>query len=252
MTRTRGSTTPSGAWRAWSVVFEKLPALGGQTVLDLGCGSGEVAAELVARGARVIGIDLSAEQVSVARERELPNAEFHAANLRTLRELRLPPADGLWSSFSAAYFTDLRATLAAWREALRPGGWIAVTEIDDLFGHGPLGERARKLLAAYARDALAAGRYDFHSGRKLRAALERAGFTVTAEMTLPDGELAFEGAAAPEVLASWRARLERMQLLRAFCGDEYDVVRDELLACLANAEHRSLARVRCCVAAREG
>jgi len=250
MSRTK-KPPPSGAWRAWPRVLERLPSLQGATVLDLGCGAGDVAAELVARGARVVGIDLSAEQVSAARERGLANAEFVTANLRSLRDLALPLADGLWSSFSAAYFTDLRATLGAWREELRPGGWIAVTEIDDFFGHEPLGERAREAFVAYARDALAAGRYDFHSGRKLRAALERAGFTVDTELTLEDPELAFDGPARPEVLAAWRARFERMPLLAAFVGADWEAVRDEFLACLAREDHRSRARVRFCIATRK-
>ena len=36
-------------WRAWSTVFDALPSVRGQLVLDLGCGIGDQAAELVAR-----------------------------------------------------------------------------------------------------------------------------------------------------------------------------------------------------------
>ena len=35
------------AWRPWAGIFEALPPLAGRTVLDLGCGPGDVAAELV-------------------------------------------------------------------------------------------------------------------------------------------------------------------------------------------------------------
>jgi hypothetical protein len=39
-----------------------------------------------------------------------------------------------------------------------------------------------------------------------------------------------------------------MHLLQQFCGDEFDAVRGDFLDCLARADHRSLARVRFCLA----
>jgi hypothetical protein len=59
---------------------------------------------------------------------------------------------------------------------LKPEGWTAVTEIDDLFGHEPLSARTKALLGAYCDDALVTGRYDFRAGRKLKSCLERSGF----------------------------------------------------------------------------
>lgn len=235
------------AWRDWSRVLEALPPLAGRTVLDLGCAIGDQAAELVRRGARVIGVDGNAELLAEARARGLAGAEFRSGDLRALPELEAP-ADGIWCSFAAAYFPDLAPVLRAWRARLRPAGWVALTEVDDFLGHAPLGARTRELLEAYARDALAAGRYDFHMGRKLRGHLERAGFTVALELTLADQELAFDGPARPEVVAAWRDRLERMRLLRDACGSAFDAVREEFLACLARADHRSTATVRCCFA----
>lgn len=237
------------AWRDWPGVLAALPELEGATVLDLGCGVGDQAAELAARGARVIGFDANAELIEAARARAIPGAEFRTGDLRALPDPGVV-ADGLWCGFAAAYFPDLSEVLAAWARRLRPGGWIALTEIDDMFGHEPLGERARALLAEYAREALAAKRYDFDMGRKLRAHAERAGFRVSVELALQDLELAFAGPALPEVIAAWRARLERMRLLRDRCGPDFDALRDEFLACLARPDHRSTAQVRCCIAAR--
>lgn len=236
-------------WRAWSAILDALPPLDGRTVLDLGCGVGDQAAELAARGARVIGIDANEELLREAESRRIPGAEFRRADLRE----PLPPgiaADGLWCSFAAAYFPDLSAALASWAGGLRPGGWVALTEVDDLFGHEPLGERTRALLDAYAQDALAAGRYDFRMGRRLGAHAERAGFAVSTWQTHEDAELAFAGAARPGVVDAWRTRFDRMGRLRSFCGPEFDAVRDEFLGCLERADHRSVARVVCCIATR--
>lgn len=234
------------AWRPWPEIFEGLPFVGGRTVLDLGCAVGDQAAELVTRGAHVVGVDANEELLREARGRELPNAEFRNGDVRAPPVLD-EPADGIWCSFTAGYLTDLAAVLRCWRRHLRAGGWVALTEVDDLFGHEPLAARTRALLAGYAAEALAAARFDFHMGRKLRAHLEQAGFTVTAELQLGDLELAFDGPARPEVVDAWRHRLARMQLLREFCGAEFARVADDLLACLARADHRCTASVRCCL-----
>lgn len=238
-------------WRDWPTILDALPPLEGRTVLDLGCGEGGVAAELVGRGARVIGVDLNDDLLRAARARGLAGAEFHRADLRTLEELDLAdPADGLWSSFAAAYFPDLAAVLAPWRAHLRPGGWAALTEVDDLFGHEPLDPRTNSILDDYAREFLEAGWYDFHMGRKLADHLERAGFTVSKTFTVEDRELAFDGPADPDVLDAWRRRFDRMKGLQEFCGDEFEAVRDDILGCLGRTDHRASAKVVCCIANR--
>ena len=242
------------AWRDWATVAEALPALTGSRVLDLGCGVGDTAALLSARGARVTGIDLNEEVLAAARARGIAGADFRAADLRSLPEpgQLAGEVDGLWCGFTIAYFTDPGPALAAWARHLRPGGWIALVEIDDLFAHEPVRDRTRALFAAYADEALAAGRYDFRMGRRLGAALRGCGFTVLREGELADLELAFAGPARPDVLAGWASRLEHMKLLRVRFGDEFEAVRADFLACLSHPAHRSLARVRWCIATTPG
>lgn len=237
-------------WRDWPTILDAIPSVHGQTVLDLGCGVGDLAAEFVARGARVIGVDMNDELLREVRSRQLSNAEFRTGDLRALPDLGIA-ADGLWCSFAAAYFTDLPTVLNAWARHLRSGGWIALTEVDDLFGHEPLSGRTKALFSAYVEDALAARRYDFYMGRKLRGHLERSGFTVSKTLTLEDQELSFSGPAHPEVLDAWRARFERMKGLRDFCGPEIDAVQEEFLGCLERVDHTSVAKVYCCIATKE-
>lgn len=238
-------------WRDWPAIFDALPSFQGQAVLDLGCGVGDLAAEFVNRGARVIGVDLNEELLGEARSRQLSNAEFRMGDLRTSLDLGIT-ADGLWCSFTAAYFPDLPTALAAWARNVKSGGWIALTEIDDLFGHEPLSVGTKALLRDYAEDALTAGRYDFHMGRKLRDHLERSGFRVSKMLTLEDQELSFSGSARPDVLDAWRTRFERMKLLRDFCGPNIDQVQEEFLGCLTRTDHRSVAKVYCCIANKSG
>jgi hypothetical protein len=159
-------------------------------------------------------------------------------------------ADGLWCSFVPAYFPDLRTALDAWARNLKPGGWVALTEIDDLFGHEPLSETTKRLLSAYADEAFAAGLYDFRMGRKLKDHLECCGFYVTRILTLEDHELSFSGPARSDVLDAWRARFKRMRLLRDFCGAHMDQVQREFLGCLMRPDHKSTAKVTCCIATK--
>ena len=108
--------------------FEELwaaDAAGVRSVLDLGCGSGLLAAELVTRGYRVVGVDASEAMLVVARERLGSDV--------VLRRMTLPDLtlDGV---FDAAVCTldgftylspdDLRRTMIAVGERLRPGGWL--------------------------------------------------------------------------------------------------------------------------------
>ncbi len=234
-------------WRGWQTILDELPPLQGQTVIDLGCGVGDLASELAARGADVLAVDTNEELLQHARSRQISNVEFRAIDLRGAVDLGIA-ADGIWCSFTAAYFVDLSRALTSWAGNLKPGGWIAITEIDDLFAHEPLSARTKALLNDYCDDSLVASRYDFRAGRKLKTHLENAGFSVARSLTINDRELSFSGPADRDVLDAWQARFERMKLLRDFLGIEFDQIREEFLGCLMQADHGSLAKVCCCIA----
>lgn len=233
------------AWRSWPEIMNLLPSLEGKTILDLGCGIGDQTAELASRGAFVTGIDADDELLDVARSKRIPNVVFRSGDMRALRDVGV--VDGIWCSFAAAYVPDFAPTLACWRKYLKPGGWVVLTEVDNLFGHEPVKRLTRSCLVAYAQEALAANCYDFHMGRKLCGFLELAGFTVSDSRVVPDKELSFDGPALPEVLEAWRARLNRLKTLREFCYADFDGVRDDLLNALSRDEHHSDAKVHCCI-----
>lgn len=52
-------------------LIDDLVALGGHDVLDVGCGTGKAARQLVARGMSVLGVEVSAEMAAVARSHGL-------------------------------------------------------------------------------------------------------------------------------------------------------------------------------------
>ena len=62
-------------------VVELLAPQQGETILDLGCGTGHLSAQIAERGARVIGLDPSEAMLTGARE-NYPAGEFRAGDAR--------------------------------------------------------------------------------------------------------------------------------------------------------------------------
>lgn len=236
-------------WRSWKLIFDELPLQPGQAILDLGCGIGSQARELAIRGCKVTGLDGNQELIDAAIGEQTPNCNFEVCDLREPPNLGAS-FDGIWCSFVAAYFTDLNWLLEQWTPLLKPTGWLALTEVENLFGHEPLTSRTRWFLQRLVDDALVKGRYDFQMGGKLRGCLEKVGFSVSQQLTLPDRELSFQGPASPEVVDAWRRRFQRMPHLQALCGSEFPTVQDDFLTCLSRVDHISTAKVICCIAVK--
>lgn len=93
----------------------------GERVLDLGCGTGHLTADIAGRGATVHGIDASGEMVRAARER-YPELSFEQADARTFAAGE--PFDAVFSNAALHWIpgSDHDAVLAAVRDALVPGG----------------------------------------------------------------------------------------------------------------------------------
>lgn len=233
-------------WRSWDSVYDLLPEMDNQTVLDLGCGVGDQAVDFIDRGAQVIGIDINDDLLNEARSRCIKNARFIKTDFRDLPELD-EKADGLWCSFAVAYLIDFNSVLNSWKKYIKKGGWIALTEIDNFFGHEPLNKNVKEMLENYARYAYKKGRYDFYMGRKLEDYLKKSGFNISEILTLDDQEFSFSGPAPKEVVTAWEKRFDRMIFLQEFCGSSYENVKNEFLSCLKKNEHQSLSKVFCCI-----
>ncbi|MBL6455209.1 methyltransferase domain-containing protein [Belnapia sp. T6] len=104
----------------------------GESVLDIGCGSGTsvlALAERVGSGGRVVGIDIAAESVAVAQRRiaaaGLRQAEVLLADAATHP---FPPGsfDLLVSRFGVMFFEEPVAAFAHLRSALKPGARVAL------------------------------------------------------------------------------------------------------------------------------
>jgi SAM-dependent methyltransferase len=101
----------------------------GEQLVDIGCGCGTTTLEparRVGEGGAVLGVDISAPMLSVARERAmaagLNDARFTQADAQTYA---FEPIDAAFSRFGVMFFADPVAAFANIRKGLRPGGRIA-------------------------------------------------------------------------------------------------------------------------------
>jgi SAM-dependent methyltransferase len=173
-------------------VHELAAGLPRRRILDLGSGTGTGAVALVQRfaGADVIALDISAQMLDRLRER--------ARDLGVTDRIRTVQADLdaawpaidtvdlVWASNSLHHMTDPDRVLTEVFAAIRPGGLLAVAEMDrfprflpDDLGLGCPGLEAR------CHAALAEGRVAElpHLGSDWGSRLNKAGFTIEAERT---------------------------------------------------------------------
>ncbi|WP_320673221.1 methyltransferase domain-containing protein [Patulibacter defluvii] len=111
---------PHAGWGA--DVLARLDLQGDETVLDAGCGSGKVTAQLVERlpRGRVIGVDGSPAMIEQAQKLLPPTVELH---VQDLTELALPePVDAVVSSATFHWIADHPLLFSRLARVLRPGG----------------------------------------------------------------------------------------------------------------------------------
>jgi trans-aconitate 2-methyltransferase len=94
--------------------------------VDLGCGSGELTADLAARFgiAHTVGIDHSATMLAAAAAHARPGIVFDAGDLATFTSPG--DLDLVLANASLQWVPDHPAVLARWAGSLRPGGQLAV------------------------------------------------------------------------------------------------------------------------------
>jgi len=116
--------------------------LEGCTVLDLGCGAGRdvyIAAQLVGASGKVIGVDMTEEQLKVATETKAyhnekfgyANTEFHKGFIEELEDLPIEPGsvDIIISNCVINLCPDKRAVLEGCYKLLKPGGEVYFSDV---------------------------------------------------------------------------------------------------------------------------
>lgn len=181
----------SFVWRYGSEVVELLAPGRGERILDLGCGTGALTAEISASGAEVVGIDVSSEMVEQAR-RNHPHLRFEVADARSFRFDE--PFDAVFSNATLHWVRDQEPAVRSVHRALKPGGRF----VAELGGKGNIAGIAAAIYEAFEELDIQVGEdpnpWYFPSVGEYATLLESNGFEVgyaalfDRPTTLEDGE----------------------------------------------------------------
>ena len=174
-------------------------AMPGERVLDVGCGCGDTSLALansVGSTGHVLGVDVSAPMLAVARQRAsaVSNLTFAEADASSAN---LPgPFDLLYSRFGVMFFDDPTAAFRHLHSALRPQGRLSFVcwqmPADNPWAALPA-QAARKVAGETPRsDPHAPGPFAFGDRNRVAGILTEAGFR----------NVAIEGFGAPVYLGS--------------------------------------------------
>lgn len=114
-------------------------SLAGARVLDFGCGTGLLTAQLAAEAAHVIGLDTSAAMLSVLDQKGISNVQTTSGPLAALDV----EVDLITCSSVLAFVPDYPAAVRALAEKLAPGGllvqwdWALDPGAEEPFGFTP-------------------------------------------------------------------------------------------------------------------
>ncbi len=165
----------SFVWKHGAGVLELLAPRAGERILDVGCGTGHLTAQIAASGARVVGIDRSDEMIATAR-RNYPQLRFEVADAERFEFEE--PFDAVFSNAAIHWMKDQRGVASSIWQALKPGGRF----VAEFGGRG----NVRHIETALRRALQQAGYevsdepyYYFPTVGEYASLLEGTGFTVT-------------------------------------------------------------------------
>jgi trans-aconitate methyltransferase len=163
----------SFVWKKVADLIDLLEPKSGERILDLGCGTGHLTAQIAERGAEVIGLDASVSMIAQARQ-NYPKLKFALADARTF-DLG-GGFDAVFSNAALHWIPEPAPVIASVARALKPGGRF-VLEM------GAKGNIAR--IVEVLTDVLQANNpWYFPSAGEYCQVLEQQGFEVQALWTI--------------------------------------------------------------------
>ncbi|MEH2108121.1 class I SAM-dependent methyltransferase [Nostoc sp.] len=91
----------------------------GESILDLGCGTGQLTEKIAQAGAEVLGVDYASEMIEKARE-NYPHIRFDVADARNFQVDK--PLDAVFSNAVLHWVKEADSAIASIHQSLKPGG----------------------------------------------------------------------------------------------------------------------------------
>ena len=164
-------------WKYGEGVVGLLETKPGERILDVGCGTGHLTADIAAKGASTLGIDASPAMIAQARQ-NFPKLSFQLVDAAEFQSE--PVFDAVFSNAALHWMMNPDRVAAAVARALKPGGRF----VAEMGGKGNIGAIAGALHSNIQNYYPSVSEYS--------AVLERNGFEVTF-MTLFDRPTPLEG-----------------------------------------------------------
>lgn len=148
----------------------------GERILDVGCGTGQLAAEIAGYGAHVTGMDFSATMIEKAKK-AYPTLTFDVKDVRDFAYDE--PFDALFSNAALHWVEEQEAAVASMYRALKPGGRLVL----EMGGKGNVQEILQAvdeaMWEAGCREHLTGEWWFFPSIAEYTTLLEQTGFYVS-------------------------------------------------------------------------
>ena len=106
-------------WQFGRDLLNMLAPKAGERILDLGCGTGQLTADIANSGAEVVGLDLSAEMIAAASA-NFPRLRFELGDIAAANYSS--EFDAVFSNAALHWVRDQNAAIHAIARALKPGG----------------------------------------------------------------------------------------------------------------------------------
>jgi trans-aconitate methyltransferase len=164
----------SFVWKMASALLDLLDAKPGERILDVGCGTGHLTEQIAATGAKVVGIDKSAEMIEQARQKH-PSILFEVRDARELAAAQ--PFDAVFSNATLHWILEPEKVIAGIAKILRPGGRF----VAEFGGKGNVAELLAAVQRAWHKLNLPASNNPWYypSVAEYSALLEKHGVEVT-------------------------------------------------------------------------
>jgi trans-aconitate methyltransferase len=161
----------SFVWRLGAGVVDLLAPQSGERILDIGCGTGQLTAEIAKKGAQVVGLDNSANMIGQARQ-NYPGLSFALADATNFHFEE--PFDAVFSNAALHWVKRADAAAESIAGALKSGGRF----VAEFGGHGNTRSILTALRAVLGPESDARCPWYYPSIGEYASLLERQGLQV--------------------------------------------------------------------------